>query len=184
MRLVVRLVVLSQCHTRSSHGRVDARSLETLAGAHCVLVSLWPVPDTALKILLRTFYSSLMQGSRASAASSEALCTIQTIKQVGHPANWASLALVGGDVHPSNQVVLMGQALVELLKTPDKCRDALRVVVHLVREEFLGLRDASSQQRPLGPAEYVAMVYDCMFWMQKNVCLARHLHHLDKALRR
>ncbi|XP_050051515.1 solute carrier family 12 member 9 isoform X2 [Dermacentor andersoni] len=48
-------------------------------------------------------------------------------------------------------------------------------------EEFLGLRDASSQQRPLGPAEYVAMVYDCMFWMQKNVCLARHFQHLDKA---
>ncbi|KAH8041936.1 hypothetical protein HPB51_019677 [Rhipicephalus microplus] len=136
MRLVARLVVLSTCHTRSSHGRVDAQSLETLAGAflaagaHCVLVSLWPVPDTALKILLRTFYSSLMQGSRASAALSEALCTIQTTKQFGHPANWASFALVGGDVHLSNQVVLMGQALVELLKTPDKCRDALRVVLH------------------------------------------------------
>ncbi|KAH7959204.1 hypothetical protein HPB49_009173 [Dermacentor silvarum] len=141
MRLVARLVVLSMCHTRSSHGRVDAQSLETLAGAfltagaHCVLVSLWPVPDTALKILLRTFYSSLMQGSRASAALSEALCTIQTTKQFGHPANWASFALVGGDVHLSNQVVLMGQALVELLKTPDKCRDALRVVLHLVSEK-------------------------------------------------
>ncbi|KAK8784950.1 hypothetical protein V5799_008675, partial [Amblyomma americanum] len=72
------------------------------------------------------------QGSRASAALSEALCTIQTTKQFGHPANWASFALVGGDVHLSNQVVLMGQALVELLKTPDKCRDALRVVLHLV----------------------------------------------------
>ncbi|KAL3206881.1 hypothetical protein MRX96_039839 [Rhipicephalus microplus] len=142
MRLVARLVVLSTCHTRSSHGRVDAQSLETLAGAflaagaHCVLVSLWPVPDTALKILLRTFYSSLMQGSRASAALSEALCTIQTTKQFGHPANWASFALVGGDVHLSNQVVLMGQALVELLKTPDKCRDALRVVLHLVEKSL------------------------------------------------
>ncbi|XP_050051955.2 tetratricopeptide repeat protein 28-like [Dermacentor andersoni] len=142
MRLVARLVVLSMCHTRSSHGRVDAQSLETLAGAflaagaHCVLVSLWPVPDTALKILLRTFYSSLMQGSRASAALSEALCTIQTTKQFGHPANWASFALVGGDVHLSNQVVLMGQALVELLKTPDKCRDALRVVLHLVEKSL------------------------------------------------
>lgn len=48
-------------------------------------------------------------------------------------------------------------------------------------EEFLGLRDDSSRQRGLGPAEYVAMVYDCMFWMQKNVCLARHFQHLDKA---
>lgn len=48
-------------------------------------------------------------------------------------------------------------------------------------EEFLGLRDDTSRQRGLGPAEYVAMVYDCMFWMQKNVCLARHFQHLDKA---
>lgn len=142
MRLGARLVVLSTCHTRSPHGRVDAQSLETLAGAfigagaHCVLVSLWPVPDTALKILLRTFYSSLMQGSRASAALSEALCTIQTTKQFGHPANWASFALVGGDVHLSNQVVLMGQALVELLQAPDKCRDALRVVLHLVEKSL------------------------------------------------
>lgn len=30
------------------------------------------------------------------------------------------------------QVALMGQALCELLRTPDKCRDALRVTLHLV----------------------------------------------------
>lgn len=142
LRLGARLVVLSTCHTRSCHGRVDSRSLEALAGAflragaRCVLLSLWPVPDTALKILLRTFYSSLMQGSRASAALSEAMCTIQTTKHFGHPANWASFVLLGSDVHLSNQVVLMGQALVELLKVPDKCRDALRVVLHLVEKSL------------------------------------------------
>lgn len=80
--------------------------------------------------------SAAEQGSRASAALSEALCTIQTTKQFGHPANWASFALVGGDVHLSNQVVLMGQALVELLQAPDKCRDALRVVLHLVEKSL------------------------------------------------
>ncbi|CAN7987066.1 unnamed protein product, partial [Ixodes hexagonus] len=142
LRLGARLVVLSTCHTRSCHGRVDSRALEALAGAflragaRCVLLSLWPVPDTALKILLRTFYSSLMQGSRASAALSEAMCTIQTTKHFGHPANWASFVLLGSDVHLSNQVVLMGQALVELLKAPDKCRDALRVVLHLVEKSL------------------------------------------------
>lgn len=36
------------------------------AGAHCVLLSLWPVPDTASKILLRAFYSALLQGNRAA----------------------------------------------------------------------------------------------------------------------
>lgn len=76
--------------------------------------------------------AGMVQGSRASAALSEAMCTIQTTKHFGHPANWASFLLLGSDVHLSNQVVLMGQALVELLKAPDKCRDALRVVLHLV----------------------------------------------------
>ncbi|XP_064461198.1 tetratricopeptide repeat protein 28-like [Ornithodoros turicata] len=142
LRLVARLVVLSACHTRSHHGKVDSSSLMALAGAfltagaHCVLVSLWPVPDTAVKILLRTFYSSLMQGSRVSTALREAMCTIQTTKHFGHPANWASFLLLGGDVHLSNQVVLMGQALVELLKAPEKCRDALRVVLHLVEKSL------------------------------------------------
>lgn len=58
--------------------------------------------------------------------------TIQTTKHFSHPANWASFVLVGSDVHLSNQVALMGQALSELLKTPDKCSAAMRVVLHLV----------------------------------------------------
>jgi hypothetical protein len=40
--------------------------------------------------------------------------------------------LVGADVRLSNKVALMGQALCELLKNPEKCRDALRVTLHLV----------------------------------------------------
>lgn len=37
------------------------------SGVHCVLVSLWPASDVgAVKILLKTFYSSLMQGSRVA----------------------------------------------------------------------------------------------------------------------
>jgi len=37
-----------------------------LAGAGAVLISLWPVPETAAKILLRAFYSALLQGARAA----------------------------------------------------------------------------------------------------------------------
>ena len=36
----------------------------------------------------------------------------------------------------SNKVVLMGQALTDLLKTTDKCRDALRVMLHLVEKSL------------------------------------------------
>jgi hypothetical protein len=102
------------------------------AGAQCVLVSLWPVPNTAVKVLMKSFYSSLLQGSRASRALSEAMTTVQSTKQLQHPANWAGFVLVGADVKLSNKVALMGQALRDILATPDICRDALRVTLHLV----------------------------------------------------
>lgn len=67
-----------------------------------------------------------------SRALAEAMQTVQHTKHFAHPANWAGFLLVGADVRLSNKVALMGQALCELLKTPEKCRDALRVSLHLV----------------------------------------------------
>lgn len=72
------------------------------------------------------------QGSRVSRALAEAMQTVQHTKHFAHPANWSGFLLVGADVRLSNKVALMGQGLFELLKTPDKCRDALRVTLHLV----------------------------------------------------
>ena len=58
-------MVVSSCHTRGGRANGDGVVCLTrallAAGAQCVLVSLWPVPDTAVKILFRTFYSSLLQ---------------------------------------------------------------------------------------------------------------------------
>jgi hypothetical protein len=62
---------------------------------------------------------------------------VQHTKHFAHPANWAGFVLVGtGDVRLSNKVALMGQALAELLRTPDRCRDALRVTLHLVEKSL------------------------------------------------
>lgn len=67
LKLRAKLVVVSSCHTRDHHGRANSDGVVGFirallaAGAQCVLVSLWPVPDTAVKILFRTFYSSLLQ---------------------------------------------------------------------------------------------------------------------------
>lgn len=65
LRLSARLVVVSWSHSRDGWATADgvvglSRAL-LAAGAQCVLVSLWPVPDTAAKILLKAFYSALLQ---------------------------------------------------------------------------------------------------------------------------
>lgn len=65
-------------------------------------------------------------------ALAEAMQTVQHTKHFAHPSNWAGFLLIGGNVRLSNKVALIGQALCELVKTPEKCRDALRVCLHLV----------------------------------------------------
>lgn len=82
--------------------------------------------------MLRAFYSALLQGARASRALAEAMQTVQHTKHFAHPANWAGFLLIGGNIRLSNKVALIGQALSELMRSPDKCRDALRVCLHLV----------------------------------------------------
>ncbi|XP_037078157.1 tetratricopeptide repeat protein 28-like, partial [Pollicipes pollicipes] len=142
LKLTAKLVVVSSCHTRDHHGRASSDGVVGLtrallaAGAQCVLVSLWPVPDTAVKILYRTFYSCLLQGARVSRALNDAMQTVQNTKHFAHPANWAGYLLVGTDVKLTNKVALMGQALCELLQQPDRCRDALRVTLHLMEKSL------------------------------------------------
>jgi len=61
--------------------------------------------------------------------------TVQHTKHFAHPANWAGFLLVGSNVRLSNKVA-MGHALCELLRTPERCRDALRVCLHLVEKSL------------------------------------------------
>lgn len=142
LRFNARLVVISSSHTKDAQAWATADGLVALvrallaAGVQAVLISLWPVPDTATKILLRAFYSALLQGTRAARALAEAMQTVQHTKHFAHPANWAGFLLIGCNVRLSNKVALMGQALCELLRTPEKCRDALRVTLHLVEKSL------------------------------------------------
>lgn len=61
--------------------------------------------------------------------------TVQHTKHFAHPANWAGFLLVGSNVRLSNKVAL-GHALCELLRTPERSRDALRVCLHLVEKSL------------------------------------------------
>ncbi|GBP96134.1 Tetratricopeptide repeat protein 28 [Eumeta japonica] len=69
-------------------------------------------------------------------ALGDAMQTVRHTKQFSQPAHWAGVLLVGANVRLSNKVALMGQALCELLGAPEKCRDALRVCLHLVEKSL------------------------------------------------
>lgn len=145
LRIAARLVVISSghCWSNTENTSATAEGVQNLAkallnaGAQSVLIGMWAVPPTAGSILLRAFYSAMLQGARASRALAEAMQTVQHTRHFAHPANWAGWLLVGGDARLSNKVALMGQALAELLRGgPEQSRDALRVTLHLVEKSL------------------------------------------------
>ena len=146
-RLSAKLVVLSCGHftsddedqansLKSSDGLMALVKAILAAGAQSVLVTLWPVPDSATNLVMKPFYSALLQGTRLSRALSDALITVQNTKHFAHPANWAGFALIGSDIRLSNRVAQMSQALRDILATNESCRDILRVTLHLVEKSL------------------------------------------------
>ncbi|XP_076842600.1 tetratricopeptide repeat protein 28 isoform X2 [Brachyhypopomus gauderio] len=140
LRLPVKLVVLgsyqeSDCKV-TSDGVVGLTRAFLAAGAQCVLVSLWPVPTAASKMFVHAFYTALLNGTKASAALADSMKTLQSSKQFSHPSHWAGYMLIGSDVKLNSPSSLIGQALAEILQYPDKARDALRVLLHLVEKSL------------------------------------------------
>ncbi|OPJ74905.1 tetratricopeptide repeat protein 28 isoform C [Patagioenas fasciata monilis] len=140
LRLPVKLVVLGSYQESSSKvtadGVIGLTRAFLAAGAQCVLVSLWPVPVAASKMFVHAFYSSLLNGLKASAALGEAMKTVQSSKQFSHPSNWAGFMLIGSDMKLNSPSSLVGQALTEILQHPERARDALRVLLHLVEKSL------------------------------------------------
>ncbi|XP_056385526.1 tetratricopeptide repeat protein 28 isoform X3 [Hyla sarda] len=140
LRLPVKLVVLGSYQESSNKvtadGVIGLTRAFLAAGAQCVLVSLWPVPVAASKMFVHAFYSSLLNGMKASASLSEAMKTVQSSQQYSHPSNWAGFMLIGSDVKLNSTSSLIGQALSEILQNPERARDALRVLLHLVEKSL------------------------------------------------
>ncbi|KAM3600414.1 uncharacterized protein V6R79_023063 [Siganus canaliculatus] len=148
LRLAVKLVVLRLFPESSS--RVTADGLVGLtraflaAGVQCVCVSLWPVPVAASKLFSHSFYTALLNGTKASGALTDAMKALQGSKHFSHPSNWAGYVLIGHDVKLNSPMSLVGQALTEILQHPDRARDALRVLLHLVEKSLQRIQSGQS----------------------------------------
>ncbi|XP_044031233.1 tetratricopeptide repeat protein 28 isoform X1 [Siniperca chuatsi] len=149
--LTVKLVVLRLYPESSSRvtadGVVGLTRAFLAAGVQCVCVSLWPVPIAASKLFTHNFYTALLNGTKASAALMEAMKTLQSSKHFSHPSNWAGYMLIGSDVKLNSPMSLVGQALAEILQYPERARDALRVLLHLVEKSLQRIQ--SGQCNPM-----------------------------------
>ncbi|XP_061589963.1 tetratricopeptide repeat protein 28 isoform X2 [Cololabis saira] len=138
--LTVKLVVLRLYPESSSRisadGVVGLTRALLAAGVQCVCVSLWPVPVAAAKLFTHTLYTAFLNGTKASAALTEAMKALQNSKHFSHPSNWAGYMLIGGDVKLNSPMSVVGQALAEILQYAEKARDALRVLLHLVEKSL------------------------------------------------
>ncbi|XP_058473226.1 tetratricopeptide repeat protein 28 isoform X1 [Solea solea] len=151
LSLTVKLVVLRLFPESSSRvtadGVVGLTRAFLAAGVQCVCVSLWPVPIAASKLFTHTFYTALLNGTKASAALTEAMKTLQSSTHFSHPSNWAGYMLIGNDVKLNSPMSLVGQALAEMLQYPERARDALRVLLHLVEKSLQRIQ--SGQCNPM-----------------------------------
>jgi CHAT domain-containing protein len=95
----VGLVVLSACQTALGEVRSDGvfgiqRSFKK-AGAHSLLMSLWPVSDQATELMMTYFYKYLMEGKTRQQAFKMAQKSIQD-EHFTDPVFWASFILLDG----------------------------------------------------------------------------------------
>ena len=98
------LVVLSACQTglgevRGGEGVFGLRRAFLYAGARSLLTSLFEVPDTETRDLMRRFYLGLKDGQTKSASLAAAQRAMIAQRRdshgAAHPFYWASFVLIG-----------------------------------------------------------------------------------------
>jgi CHAT domain-containing protein len=65
-----------------------------IAGVHCLLVSLWPVDDSATAFLMTAFYNAYLDHENDSAEALRQAMAV-TRERWAHPYYWAGFMLVG-----------------------------------------------------------------------------------------
>ncbi len=101
LRLRAQLVVLSACNTAASDGSAGGEGLSGLArgflfaGARSLMVSHWPVSDTATSALVSGTFARLRAGEPSAKALREAMIKVRANPRWSSPAFWAPFVLVG-----------------------------------------------------------------------------------------
>ena len=105
------LVVCSACQTglgtvRAGEGTIGMSKALLSAGARCVVLSLWPVPDRPTRRLMLAFYQALLRGEPPA----DALRTAKAEVRRGYPRiyqypfTWAAFVVIGdGTTRTSTQ---------------------------------------------------------------------------------
>jgi CHAT domain-containing protein/tetratricopeptide (TPR) repeat protein len=101
------LVVCSACQTglgtvRAGEGTIGMSKALLSAGARCVVLSLWPVPDRPTRRLMLAFYQALRRGEPPA----DALCTAKAEVRRRYPRiyrspfTWAAFVVIGDATSP------------------------------------------------------------------------------------
>ena len=118
-------------------------------GAGSVLLPLWPVPETASKLLLQTFFKHLAGGRSTAAALAVAMDTVRSDARFEHPSYWAGYVLVGQDVHLAPGDVSLVHAVCELVRgEPALARDTIKLLLHLAGKSLKNIPDEDRNDVP------------------------------------
>lgn len=98
MKLKANVVFLSACSTSvgrksTGEGVMSLARAFLWSGCRCVVASLWPMPDTAVPLIVESFYSGLVAGLSPAQAAQQA--REQHRLRGGTPKSWAGFQVLG-----------------------------------------------------------------------------------------
>ena len=98
LKLDAEVVVLSACETglglqRAGEGLVGMSRALFIAGARCLVLSLWPVADLPTRLLMEAFYESLRANTAVATALKQAKASLR--RELPDPYFWAGFICIG-----------------------------------------------------------------------------------------
>ncbi|XP_076800516.1 uncharacterized protein LOC143445353 isoform X2 [Clavelina lepadiformis] len=157
----MKLMVLGSTHLFKSSSSIAStaalsKSMSCLlrcflcAGCKAVLTPMWPIPETASRLLLQTFYGYLLNGRCSTTALTAAMETLRGSQQFEHPSYWAGFLHIGQSSCVDARDLVTHHALLEVVQgNPFFAMDTLKLAVHLLEK--------SSQQTLVDSVESVPL---------------------------